>query len=132
MFAMFFLLLCTIKGTWQLYDSKQMRVKGENALAMEKKKVKLTEEQEEDKGKWMGFQERSKVENQKKEVEKEVKAMQQGYFDVMAHLKNINVKIQSSVFYGFYFSAIQNQNFLSLQKYDHAPLQPLCQAGPPH
>ena len=59
MFAMLFLLICTIKGTWQLYDSKQMRVKGEKALALEKKKVKLTEDQEEDKGKWMGYQERN-------------------------------------------------------------------------
>ena len=40
--------------------------------------------------------------------------MQQGYFGVMAHLKNVNVKIQSAVFYGFYFYDVMLFLFLGM------------------
>jgi len=109
-----FLIFFTIRGTLQWNEMKEIRVNGEKAIALEKKKVKLTEEQSEDKGKWMGMQERLKVESVRKEVAKENKKMHQGYFDVMRYLKDINVKIQSMMFYNFYFFDIMVFLFLGM------------------
>ena len=103
-FGIAFLVFATAKGTYHLYQAKQTRVKGEYALALEKKKVKLTEEQTEAKEAWMGRQERIKVENMQKEAQKEIRKIGgQGYFGTLAHLSTINAKIESSKFYHNYF-----------------------------
>lgn len=97
--------IATFKDTLELHDAKKMRVKGEQVAAILKKDstTKLTDEQKEDKTKWEAFVEKHKVENVRKEVEKEEKKMQKGYFDIMAYYKDINVKIQSQSFYNDYF-----------------------------
>lgn len=114
MFSMLFLLIFTLKGTTVWYDMKQTKVKGEHALSLEKKKIKLTEEQTEDKGKWAGFQEKMKIETLRKDAAKETAKMQQGYFGVMTHLKDINVKIESTGFYSFAFFDVMVFLFLGM------------------
>jgi uncharacterized protein len=103
-----------LKQSLQFSDVRATKQKGEHALALEKKKVKLTEQQNEDKQKLIGMQERMKVENVRKEVAKEEKAMMQGYFGVMSHLKNINVKIESTMFYNNFFFDIMIFLFLGM------------------
>jgi len=103
LFGLFFLLASGLKETLQMYDAKKLRVKGEAAMALEAKKVKLTDEQQEDKKKWEGRQERNKIENIRKEVDKSNKDMRKGYFAIMSNYKDLNQEIQSKVFYHFYF-----------------------------
>jgi uncharacterized protein len=103
-FGIAFLVFSTAKGTYNLYQAKQTRVKGEQALVLEKKKVKLTEEQTEAKEAWVGRQERTKVENLQKDAQKEIKKIGgQGYFGTLAYLSTINAKIESTKFYHDYF-----------------------------
>jgi uncharacterized protein len=113
-FAFAFILMADFRGTLDFYGAKEKRVKGEQALALEKQKVKLTEEQEESKKKWEGMKERMKTENIQKEAEKEKKKVQQGYFKVMEYYKDINVKIESSSFYDSYFWDVMGFLFLGM------------------
>src|SRR6187549_4249422 len=78
LFGLAFMLVSGLKETLQMYDAKKARVKGEAAMALEAKKVKLTDEQQEDKKKWEGRQERNKIENIRKEVDKSNKDMRKG------------------------------------------------------
>lgn len=107
-FGIAFFVFATAKGTYHLYQAKQARVKGEYALALEKKKTKLTEEQTEAKEAWTGRQERMKVENMQKEAQKEIKKIAgQGYFGNMAHLSTVSAKLESTKFYhNFFFDAM--------------------------
>jgi uncharacterized protein len=99
------MLIATMRSTIDLYNAKSTRIKGEKVLALLKKDstIKLTDDQKADKTKWEGYVEKHKIENIRKEVDKEVAAFQKGYFSLMGHLKDINVKLQSTVFYDDYF-----------------------------
>ncbi len=97
--ALLLMLIANLRATLSMYDSKSTRIKGERALALEKNKKTLTEDQQEDKKKWEGYLEKHKKEAVMKEVEKERAAYSKGYFSLMGHLKEINVKIQSVMFY---------------------------------
>jgi uncharacterized protein len=97
------MLMMNLKNTLMLYEGKSNREKGEYAVALEKKKQKLTTEQKGDKEKYEARVERLKPEAMKKEAAKETAEFRKGYFSLMAHLKPINVEIQSSVFYNNYF-----------------------------
>jgi uncharacterized protein len=113
-FAMGFLLVSTVKQSLNFYDVRQTKAKGEHASSLEKKKVKLTDEQDEAKKKWTGMQEKMKVENIRKEVKKEEKEMMKGYFSIMGHLKNINVQIENVWFYNAGFFDIMIFLFLGM------------------
>jgi uncharacterized protein len=104
-FGIAFMLITNFKETLRMYEGKDMRVKGEKVLAMVKKDstVKLTDDQKAEKSKWEGYVERSKLENQKKEVDKNIKDMQKGYFAIMGDMKTMNQRIQSKTFYHNYF-----------------------------
>ncbi len=106
--------ITTAKDTWKAYSQKQMRVQGENALVLEKTNQKLTPAQEEAKGTWIGFQEKTKVENIRKEAEGDVVKMQQNYFGVWAHLKNIIVWLETTKFYSNFFLDIMLLLFLGM------------------
>lgn len=93
------MLVSSLKSTLHMYDNRGTRVKGEKALALEKQKVKLTEEQESDKKAWATYQEKHTKESLLKEVQKERKEYSKGYFALMAFVKTINVKLEGSDFY---------------------------------
>jgi uncharacterized protein len=101
--GIFFMLMMNLKNTLMLYESKSNREKGEYAVALEKKKQKLSPEQKMDKEQYEARVERLKPVNMKKESDKEVVEYRKGYFSLMAYLKKVNVEIQSSVFYNNYF-----------------------------
>ena len=97
--------ISTFKSTLDIYSAKAIRVKGEKIEALLKKNpdLKLTETQEADKTKWEGFKERSKIENLRKKVDESIKDMHKGYFSIMGTVKDMNVRIQSTLFYTEYF-----------------------------
>jgi uncharacterized protein len=103
MFGLAILIIASLRETLKLYDAKSTRLKGENALALEKKKVTLSEDQLKEKEDWVKYQEKHKTESLLKEAEKETKEMHKGYFSIMVHLKNINVKLQSTELYSSNF-----------------------------
>ncbi|MHA4844042.1 DUF418 domain-containing protein [Flavitalea antarctica] len=97
------MLMMNLKNTLSFYEGKSDRKKGEYAVALEKKKQKLTDEQKADKEKYLARVERMKPENMKKEAAKETAAFRKGYFALMAHLQPINNEIQSIGFYNNLF-----------------------------
>jgi uncharacterized protein len=103
LFALGILLIATFRETLKFYDAKSTRIEGEQAILLEKQKVKLNDQQVEAKEKWVQYRDKHKRENRLKEAEKETKEMHKGYFSIMAHLKDINVKLQSSEFYSSNF-----------------------------
>ncbi|MBA2746061.1 MAG: DUF1624 domain-containing protein, partial [Flavisolibacter sp.] len=109
------LLIFTVgKDTYNLYERKMLRVNGEQALALEAQKKKLTPAQEEAKGSWVGMKERMDPTKIKAGAETEISKMQQGYFGVMAHLRKVNVMIQTTKFYSSYFMDIMSLLFLGM------------------
>lgn len=96
------MLILNVKNTLSLYESKNNRVKGEYAVALEKKKATLTDVQKKDKENYLARQERLKPASLKKEAAKETAEYRKGYFSLMSYLKNINVEIQTVVFYNNY------------------------------
>lgn len=104
-FGIAFMLIYNMKETVRMYDGKLMRAKGEKVLALVKKDstVKLTDDQQADKKKWEGYLDRTKLENQQKETDKNIKEMQKGYFSIMGSLNAVNQRIQSKTFYHNYF-----------------------------
>jgi len=114
MFAIFFMAVATLKGSLRRMDVREVKQKGELVLALEKKGVKLNEEQQSDKAAWTGMQERMKVENIRKAADKEQKEMLKGYFSIMSHLKKWNVKFESIKFYNGIFFDIMILLFLGM------------------
>ncbi|HEY0732215.1 MAG TPA: DUF418 domain-containing protein [Chitinophagaceae bacterium] len=99
-------ILTSAKDTLNIYSKKYVRVNGEKALAVEKQKQTLSPKQEEAKAAWLGMQEKIKPENLRKEAETEISKMQQDYFGVWAHLKNVTIWLESQKFYSDFFPDI--------------------------
>lgn len=97
------MLVANVRMTLDLYKARNTRIKGEKALAIDTTRVKLTEEQEGDRNAWQEYQRKHTREYFLKETEKERKAYRGGYFSLMAFMKDINVKIQTSIMYDEYF-----------------------------
>jgi uncharacterized protein len=73
------LLLITIRENRDLYKQKAMITKGEKVLAIDTTKVKLTENQKDDRTALEGFKERTKPESKKERAEKEVRQITGNY-----------------------------------------------------
>jgi uncharacterized protein len=97
------MLTATLKMTLNMHEKRDARVKGDEAIALAKQNKPLTEEQKEIKEKREAALKKSSPENEEKEVQKEIREVTKGYFSIMKYYKDINVKIQSSEFYNFYF-----------------------------
>lgn len=118
LFAIVFMLCGNLQTTYRLYQARSVRVEGEKALALEKQNKTLTVEQKEAKEKWMGYQEKRKPENIRKEVAKEKEKIGgQGYFGVFKYFLGINAMIQSIKFYGGGFFDIIGLFFLGMALY---------------
>ncbi|HEX2535582.1 MAG TPA: DUF418 domain-containing protein [Chitinophagaceae bacterium] len=103
LFSLCLLLAMNVKGTYELWKVQQVRIRGEQALALERKGQRLTEQQQAAKAAWTGRLERRKPEALQKEAAAQTKEMQQGYFGVMAYFSGINAKIESYKMYHQYF-----------------------------
>jgi len=114
--ALAFMFFSTVKSTYKMYSEKQIRVKGENALSLEKNNVKLTEAQEGDKAQWLAYQDRFvKPESIRKAGQKEIQKIgQQNYFGAFLHLSSISAMIESKKFYHDFFFDIMGFLFLGM------------------
>jgi uncharacterized protein len=97
------MLFTTYKETRPWWRQKEMRVKGEAALQLQKNKTTLTEKQEEELKKWQAFQVKTNPDSLRKEVGKERAEMQKGYFSIYYHLRPWNIKFESTMIYKFWF-----------------------------
>lgn len=97
--CLFFVCVNMFKSYLSNQEALVKREKGLAAMALEKEKKTLTEDQKGDLEKWKETVDKRKVENVKKEVEKENKAMLKSYPEVWKHLQSTNAKFESSVFY---------------------------------
>jgi uncharacterized protein len=110
-----FMLCATGKRSYEMYQQHKLRINGENALALEKQKTILSQDQKEAKEKWMAFQDKHKVENLKKEAQKDINGIgKKGYFGTLAYMSSINAMIQSKIFYQYYFLDIICLLFLGM------------------
>lgn len=97
--CLFFVCVNMFKSYLSNQEALVKREKGLAAMALEKEKKTLTEDQKGDLEKWKETVDKRKVENVKKEVEKENKAMLKSYPEVWKHLQSTNAKFESSAFY---------------------------------
>jgi uncharacterized protein len=114
LFALLFFLCSTIKGTYDLYASHTMRVKGEQALALEKQKKVLTEDQKTAKETWTGYQDRRKPEGLRKSANKKIKEMQGNFFSSFSSTAGQSVLLESVYFYQFIFFDVMCLLFLGM------------------
>lgn len=113
-----FLLCGTAKRSYEMFKYHKLRTNGEKALLLEKQKSPLTADQKEAKEKWVAFQDKQKIENLKKEAQKDINGIsKKGYFGTMGYLSSINTMIQSKIFYHYYFFDIICLLFLGMAFY---------------
>jgi uncharacterized protein len=99
--ATFFIVVMMFKGWLKTEDRIEMREKGLAAQSIkEAKQDSLTDDQKGDLAKWTGYLEKQKIENQRKETEKEISKMTTpSYSKLWSHLSVWNVKIETTIFY---------------------------------
>ncbi len=107
----------TFKGTTNMYQQKNKRIKGEYALQLEKQKVKLTEKQQKDKEKWETYKKEHTPQALLKEAQKEVKAYQGSYTETLSHIYPRNQEFQSLSVYNFFFWDLMVCFFLGMYFY---------------
>lgn len=107
----------TFKGTTQLYQQKNKRIKGEQALALEKQKIKLTEKQEKEKKAWEEYKKEHSPAELSKKAKEEIKAFQGGFVSVLKHIYPRNVEFQKMSVYGFFFWDLMVCFFLGMYLY---------------
>jgi len=108
------LVLTIAKNTYTDYSRSAQRKAGESAIAVESKGGRLTPAQETAKSAWLAAQEKSKPENIRKAAAAEKAIMAGDYFTIWAHLKNINIFLQSTEFYSQTFLDIMLLLFLGM------------------
>jgi uncharacterized protein len=115
--VLFFMAITMLKSWIEVKDRIAMREKGVAALALEKQKITLTDDQKEDTEKWKGFQQERKVENLRIKAEKEIAALHKSYSEIWLYLLPINQKIESSIFYDELFFDVLIFIFLGMALY---------------
>ncbi|MBO9154400.1 DUF418 domain-containing protein [Chitinophaga sp. GCM10012297] len=107
----------TFKGTTQLYEQKNKRVKGEAALALEKQKVTLTEKQKKEKEAWEEYKKEHTPAELSKKAKEEIKAFRGGFTSVLKHIFPRNAEFQKMSVYGFFFWDLMVCFFLGMYLY---------------
>lgn len=97
--SLFFIAVLMFKDWLSRRESIELRDKGIAALAIEARKDSLTEEQKADLSTWKNRLESSKIENQRKEAEKELTKVNQSYTGVWSHFRQLNHDIESVYLY---------------------------------
>ena len=100
--AFFLLVLSSYRENSDLYTNKKVIQKGQVIAKMDTTKVKLTDEQKEDLGKFTAFKEKNDTAGIAKGAREEMKKVKgKSYLAIFNYYKDINMLIQS---YGFYNS----------------------------
>ena len=108
LWAVFFLLvLSTYRENSDLYSTKNIIQKGQAIAAMDTTKVKLTDEQKEDLGKYTVFKEKNDTAGIAKAAKQEVKKTKdKSYLSIFRYYKDINMMIQSVFFYNSWWDIL--------------------------
>lgn len=102
--AFAFLAIGTYRENSDLYHQKKVINKGQVAETLDAKKVKLTDQQQEDLGKYKTFKEKSTAAGILKAAQEEEKKIKgQSYFSIFRYYLDINMMIESTVFYQSYW-----------------------------
>ena len=102
--AFAFLIIGTYRENSDLYQHKKIISKGQVAEALETKKAKLTDEQQDDLTAYKGFKEKTSRDGVIKAATKEEKILRsQNYFTLFNYYKRINMMIESTGFYKNYW-----------------------------
>ncbi|TMI84589.1 MAG: DUF418 domain-containing protein [Bacteroidetes bacterium] len=98
------LLIGTYRENSDLYHSKKIISKGLAVQALDTTKVKLTDQQKEDLGKFTSFKEGNSKEGMAKAATKEVKRIKgQSYLSIFRNYLGVNMMIESIAFYKFFW-----------------------------
>ncbi len=105
--AFFLLLLSTWRENNELYEKKDAIRKGKAVAAIDTSKVKLTEEQKDDLGKYISFKEKNDTAGIAKGAKEEMKKVKgKFYLGVFSYYKDINMIIQSIGFYNSWWDML--------------------------
>lgn len=102
--ALAFLAIGTYRENSDLFHQQNVIKKGKAIAAMDTAKVKLTDQQKEDLGKYTSFKEKASKEGIAKAATEEYKKIQnKNYFEIFNYYLGVNMMIQSTVFYKFFW-----------------------------
>lgn len=105
--AFFMLILSTYRENSDLYEKKGIIKKGLAIAAMDTTKVKLTEEQKDDLGKFTSFKEKHDTAGIAKGAKEEIKKVKgKNYLGIFDYYKDINMIIQSIGFYNSWWDIL--------------------------
>jgi len=98
--AVFFIAVLMFKDWNFRKESLAVREKGLAAIAIQERKDSLSDDQKKDLDRWKERQENQKIEHQRKEVDKDLKAMQKNsYASAWTHLQPIIREMESTITY---------------------------------
>ena len=94
----------TYRENSDLFQAKKIISQGQAVAALDTTKVKLTDEQKEDVGKYKNFKEKSSSEGIAKEAKEQTKKIKgKSYSEIFMYYRDINMMIESTVFYNSYW-----------------------------
>lgn len=103
-FVVFFIILTFVAGYMKKQGIAEMREKGTEAIALKQAGKELDEEQQKALETWEGMQQRTNIDNQRKEAKKLIETMGNGsYGDIMTMNSAWVMKFESKKFYGIFF-----------------------------
>jgi uncharacterized protein len=98
------LLIGTYRDNSDLYHSKGIIKKGLAVQALDTTKVKLTDQQKEDLGKFTSFKDKTSKEGIAKTANEEVRKIKgQSYLSLFSHYLGVNMRIESTGFYKYFW-----------------------------
>jgi uncharacterized protein len=98
------LVIGTYRENSDLYDAKKTISKGMAIEKMDTTKVKLTDEQKDDLGKYTGFKEKASKEGIAKAAEKETKKVRgNDYLGMVRFYRDVNMMLESTEFYNSFW-----------------------------
>ena len=116
--AILFLMVGTYRENSDFFRDKKIIRTGQTIAALDTTKVKLTEQQKSDLGRYTGFKENNSKEATAKAAEEAVKKIRgKDYPALIKHFRDINMWLQSSMFYEHYWFDILMFFFLGMALY---------------
>jgi uncharacterized protein len=97
--AIFFIVVTIFKDWNEEQERLTMRTNGIAAAKLESEKKELSDVQKRDLEHWRDYLEKHKVENKRKEADREIAALTQSYAVVFKHYQPLNAKFESTKFY---------------------------------
>ena len=98
------LVIGTYRENSDLFHAKKIISKGQAVAALDTSRVKLTDEQKEDLGKYTSFKEKNSKEGIAKEAKEETKKIKgKSYVALFKFFRDINMMLESTAFYTFFW-----------------------------